>query len=364
MNEISKARIKFFGLFLVVACVISALVYLFAIVPGRPEKPAEPQQPETPPEPPKPVYVYRVPSTSPTFGTPFHYETAVDGNLKNLPLSQGATSGFFVDLDTRNVLWMKTPRRSVPVASMVKMMTLLLAFEGMEADHSITLDSSIQITNCVTQVGKSGIIWLDPREMMPLRDLLMAVTIKSANDAAQQVAEVFGKGSVADFIARMNDRAISLGMPGTMFVSPNGLKSKQHGNSLSSAEGMVILGERLLEYPPVMEWASTKQAFIQRPFLKQGKTELTNTNKLILPHYPGVDGLKTGYTQDAGSCLTFTALRNGRRLMGCVTGFSSSRDRDNFVRKLIDWGYGRTAEIDAGKVTPPAAGPVTSSRQR
>ena len=85
MNEISKARIKFFGLFLVVACVISVLVYLFAIVPGRPEKPAEPQQPETPPEPPKPVYVYRVPSTSPTFGAPFHYETAVDGNLKNLP---------------------------------------------------------------------------------------------------------------------------------------------------------------------------------------------------------------------------------------------------------------------------------------
>ncbi len=356
MNEIAKTRIKLIVAILIVIA-LAHVVVIKMIVPSKPKE-EEPAKTEKVEETKKPVvtYRYRKPSENPNFGKDFDRSTAVDGNLANLPLSAGATSGFMVDLDTRKVLWMKNPGRSVPIASMVKMMTLLVAFEELEKRPDWSLEMPVQITAGATKVARTGIIWLDTRESMPLGDLMKAAAIKSANDAAYQIAETVGGGDIAAFIAKMNRRAAELKMPGTSFVSPNGLPSKANGNTLSTAEGMVILGERLLEYPPMMEWASTKQTFI-----RGGKTELTTTNKLINPHWPGVDGLKTGYTNDAGSCLTFTALRNGKRVMGCVTGFGSSVDRDRFCRKLIDWGYERAAEIDAGKLTPPAAGPVTAA---
>ncbi len=356
MNEISKTRIKLVAVILIVI-VLAHIVIIKMIVPSKPA-PVKEETDQTKTEEKAPVisYRYRKLSENQNFGKPFDHSTAVDGNLANQPLSAGATSGFMVDLNTRKVLWMKNQTRSVPIASMVKMMTLLVAFEQLESHPEWSIEMPVKITAGATKVARTGIIWLDTRETMPLIDLLRATTIKSANDAAYQVAETLGGGDINAFIARMNQRAGELGMPGTSFVSPNGLPSKANGNSLSTAEGMVILGERLLEYPPVMEWASTQQTFI-----RDGKTELTNTNKLVNPRWPGVDGLKTGYTNDAGSCLTFTVLRNGKRLMGCVTGYGSSVDRDRFCRKLIDWGYERAAEIDAGKLAPPKPAPVSAA---
>ena len=180
-------------------------------------------------------------------------------------------------------------------------------------------------------------IYLDPRETFPLRELLMAMTIKSANDAAYQVGDFLSNGDLPAFVAEMNTRAFELGMPGTHFINPHGLPDRQGNNSRSSAVGMVLLGEALLQYPQVMEWASTRQTFI-----RNGKTELTNTNNLFRRmHCPGVDGLKTGYTRAAGFCLTFTCLRNGRRLIGVVTGAARARERDDFAFALLNWGYGR-----------------------
>ena len=358
MNEISRARIKLLVVLLAVVALVHVLIFKFFVIPAAPEDPdgipAEPEVNIT--VQPRQNFRFRKLSDNPNFGTPFRRESAVDGNLANLPLSRGATSGFLVDLGSREVLWMKDPQRSVPIASMVKMMTLLVAFESLEDHPEWNLDTPVKITSGATKVARTGIIWLDTRETLPLRELLMALTIKSANDAAWQVAEFTGGGDVNAFVRRMNERAAELGMPGTNFINPNGLPNKSGANSLSTAEGMVILGERLLEYPDILGWTSTQQTFI-----RNGKTELTNTNNLVRPRWPGVDGLKTGYTRDAGFCLTFTCLRDGRRLLGCVTGFKTARDRDRFVRKLLDWGFERSAEIAAGKKEPPAAGPVTSS---
>ncbi len=357
MNEISKTRIKLVAIILVVI-VVAHIVVIKMILPKR--SAAEKAKAEAAaeaakaPEPPKVTYRYRKISENPKFGAPFNHATAVDGDLANLPGSTGATSGFMVDLNSRNVLWMKNSTRSVPIASMVKMMTLLVAFEQLEKHPDWSLDMPVKITAGATKVARTGIIWLDTRETMPLIDLLKALAIKSANDAAYQVAETTAGGDINSFIAMMNQRATELKMPGTSFVSPHGLPSKSKGNSLSTAEGMVILGERLLEYPDVMEWASTQQTHI-----RGGKTELTTTNHLVNPRWPGVDGLKTGYTRDAGFCLTFTCVRDGRRLMGCVTGFPRALERDRFARKLLDWGYARAADIDAGKTAPPKAAPLT-----
>ena len=116
---------------------------------------------------------------------------------------------------------------------------------------------------------------------------------------------------------------------------------------VSAARDMVLLGERLLEYPKYLEWSTTKLDYMRTG---EKRTMLNATNRLINPHWPGVDGLKTGYTDDAGYCLTFSVLRDGRRIVGCVTGFPSARSgRDPFARKLIDWGYRRAAELEQKK---------------
>lgn len=293
--------------------------------------------------PPPPVYRYKKPTGNPRFGEPFNFASAVHGNLPKSQVvgSTEATSGIMVDLTTRKVLWEKNSSARVPIASMVKMMTLLVTFENLEKNPAISLETPVQITKTVLSVARTGVIWLDPRETFPLSDLLKAVTIKSANDAAVQVAEFIG-GDVESFIGQMNLRAQSLGMTKTSFVSPCGLPDKKKGNSTSCVRDMVVLAEQLLEYPDIMRWSTTKQDFI-----REGKkrTVLTTTNRLVNPRWPGVDGLKTGFINASGYCLTFSVLRNGRRIVGCVTGFKSARSRDRFCRKLIDWGYARAAKL-------------------
>ncbi len=305
-------------------------------------RPATVQPP--PPPPPKPVWRYRRQETPPRFGQPFDYSNTLHGDLpaKVVPGSSGARSGFMVDLDSRNVLWEKNSDRPVPIASMVKMVTLLVTFDELEKNPALSLSSPVKISRTVLKVPRTGVIWLDPRETFPLSDLLKAVTIKSANDAATMVAEFIG-GDVDTFIRRMNERAAGIGMTHSHFVSPCGLKDKEKGNSTSSAHDMVVVAEHLLEIPQVMQWSTTKQDSIREG---EKKTLLTATNRLVNPRWPGVDGLKTGFTNDAGYCLTFTVLRDGRRIVGCVTGFKSARERDRFCRKLIDWGYERAAALN------------------
>ena len=148
-----------------------------------------------------------------------------------------------------------------------------------------------------------------------------------------QVAEFIG-GSVENFVNEMNQRARELKMTQTTFLSPCGLPDKQKRNSLTSPYDMCLLAEQLLEYPKVLEWSSTSTAWV-----RQNKTVLSTTNGLIKNKIKGVDGMKTGFTNAAGFCLTFTVNRNGRRLIGCVTGCSSARERDAFCANLIDWAY-------------------------
>lgn len=292
---------------------------------------------ESCPSPPK-EYRFRRLSASPSFGKPFKYVQTVRGNLKKLPYGKHARSGVIVDLSTRNVLWAKNEKTVVPVASMTKMMTLLLAFEGLDQTSARNLDMLVRISQGAATAAKTGTIWLDRRETLPLKDLLKAVAIKSANDAAWQVAETFAQGNIRAFIAQMNERARQLKMINTWFVTPNGLPDSAGKDCRGSAEDMTILGERLLEYPQLMAWFSTRRDFIYRPLIKQ-KTELTNTNNLIQRRCPGVDGMKTGYTLTAGFCMTFTALRNNHRLLGSVTGFPNAKERDSFIRALLDWGF-------------------------
>jgi len=393
MNEITKTRVKFF-VGIIAFIIVLHIVVIFFLMPDKskkteaapadapvagevakttdsayaneetpaPPKPGfwsrlfgkkeevKPAAPVKPAEPPKPAFKYKVPSTNPNYGKPFNFSTSAKGNI-SVPGSDGAGSGIMVDLDTRNVLWEKDPHKSVPIASMVKMMTTLLIFEAMEKNPALNLDTPVQITKTATSVKRTGVVWLDTREVFPISDLLKAIIIKSANDAATQMGEFIG-GDVGSFVRMMNARALELGMTDSKFVSPCGLPDKTAGNSMSSANDMVIVAEQLLVYPKVLELSSTLQDSIREG---EKKTVLTTTNKLINPHWPGVDGLKTGFINESGFCLTFSVLRNGKRIVGCVTGFKTGVERDRFCRKLIDWGYARADALQNGTAKPEVA---------
>lgn len=243
-------------------------------------------------------------------------------------------TGILVDPVSRKVLWAKGADRAVPIASMTKMMTLLLIEEAI-AQGKITRETVIPVSRAAYEIGGSQ-VWLDPRESFPLHELLKAVAIKSANDAAYLVGEYLCDGDIDAFVSRMNARARELGMNQSTFYDAHGLGDAQKRNNLASAYDMALLAERLLDYPEVIQMASTRM-----DSFRNGKTELRNHNNLVFNRVNGVDGLKTGYTKASGFCVTFTCKRNGRRLIGCVTGFKTAKDRDAFCRALLDWGYAK-----------------------
>lgn len=259
---------------------------------------------------------------------------ALDGAVSfiGLPHESECGTGILVDPATRKILWAKNADRAVPIASMTKMMTLLLAEEAI-ASGKVHRDTVIRVTEAAYRIGGSQ-VWLDPRESFPLQELLKAVAIKSANDAAYLVGEYLGNGDIGAFVKRMNTRAKDLGMSNTTFYDAHGLGDGAKRDNVSSARDMAILAEQLLSYPEVMRLASTPM-----DRFRDGKTELKNHNNLVFKRVPGVDGLKTGYTKNAGFCVTVTCERGGRRLIGCVTGFKDVKARDAFCKALLDWGY-------------------------
>ncbi len=336
--------------------VVIALLHILAVKlifsDKKPEKagagtdsvaPDVPQVKEPQPKIPTKVPPRKVaPSVSRRFGIPLNYKNAIMGNILELPGSKGVKCGILVNVNSRNVLWSKNPKTASPIASMTKLMTILLAMEDVRAGK-VKLSTPIKVTKGAYAIGGTQ-VFLDPRETFPLGELLQTMVIRSANDSAYLVAEFLGNGDVASFVERMNAKAKQLNMPGTHFINPNGLPAEDRkDNCVSSPEGMVLLGERLLQYPEVMKWMSTRKATF-RPKTNKGYQLMVNTNKLI-GTCPGVDGMKTGFTNAAGSCITVSCLRGGKRFIAVVTGCKSWKDRNDFVKKLLDWGYKRDAQL-------------------
>jgi len=271
-------------------------------------------------------------------GKPFDYSSSVE----EAPDSSEATAGILVDLGSRRVLWAKNPKEPVPIASMTKMMTVLLAYEDILAGRGgASLKTEVAVTPESSKIGGSQ-VYLDPRESFTLEELLEAVSVKSANDAAYLVAQRLGGGDAGAFVARMNVRAKGIGMKATKFSNPHGLPEKPPENdNAASPEDLALLAERCLEHPKIMEWASTWSVDFRKPG-ERGHMTLTNHNHLVPGspgECPGVDGLKTGFTTRAGFCMTVTCKRNGKRLAAVATGFKSYHERDAFVKRLLDWGY-------------------------
>lgn len=236
-------------------------------------------------------------------------------------------NAILISIDTGDILYEKEPDAEVPMASITKIMTLLLTLEAVEAGK-ISMTDIVPISEHAFNMGGSQ-IWLEPGEQFTLDELIKAICVCSANDAAVAVAEFVG-GSEEAFAEMMNQKAAELGMTHTHFVNACGLDAEGH---YSSARDVARMSVELLHHPKILEYSQ-----IWMDSLRGGETQIVNTNKL-LKTYPGTTGLKTGTTSKAGVCIAATAQRDGMNLLAVVLGSDSGKERFESAATLLDYGF-------------------------
>ncbi len=240
-------------------------------------------------------------------------------------------SAIVVDAETGLTLVANNEDVRRPPASMLKMMTELLVLEHI-ADGDLSFDETVKVSAKASRMGGSQ-VYLKHGEEFTVEQLLMALAIHSANDAATALAEHLA-GSTDAFVDLMNIRARELGMTNTEFHSVHGLPPAwKQSSDMTTARDLATLARELVQHPQALEWASTKTA----PF-RDGKFILYNPNKLV-GNYRGLDGLKTGYTGAAGFCVTATAVQKGKRLISVVMGCPADKDRANETTRLLTYGF-------------------------
>lgn len=232
-----------------------------------------------------------------------------------------------IDYDTGTVLAESNSNESYPIASVTKVMTMLLCMEAMQSGK-MSMDDVVTASEYACSMGGSQ-IYLEPGEQMTVEELLKSVAVGSANDASVALAEHV-MGSETAFVDAMNERAKSLGMNNTNFVNCNGLDEDNH---YSSAMDVAIMSRELIKHDAI------------RPFLgiwmdsvRNGEFGLTNTNKLIR-YYNGAIGIKTGSTSNAKYCLSAAATRDGLTLIGVVLGAETTAERFETAKELLNYGF-------------------------
>lgn len=238
-----------------------------------------------------------------------------------------APSAILVEGDNFNILYEKNSHKKRSVASITKVMTVLLVMEDIESGK-ISLKDTVTASKHASSMGGSD-IWLEEGEQMSLDDMLKATLVASANDAAVALAE-YTEGSEDAFVKRMNTRAKELGMKDTVFKNCNGLDEEGH---YSSAYDVALMSAELIKHTKVFDYTS-----IWLDFLRDGKTQIVNTNKL-LKSYNGITGLKTGTTSEAGSCISATARRDGMNLIAVSLGCDSTNERFKSASTMLDYGF-------------------------
>ena len=243
------------------------------------------------------------------------------------PAEITAPSAVLIEAETGKVLYEKESNQVRACASITKVMTLILVFEAID-DGKISMDDTITASAHAASMGGSD-IWLEEGETMSVHDLIKATVVASANDAAVALAEEVA-GSEDSFVEKMNEKAKSLGMKNTTFKNCNGLDEDGH---LTSAYDVALMSRELTKHKEIFEFTS-----IWMDYLRDGKTQIVNTNKL-LKTYKGITGLKTGTTSQAGSCISATATRDGMSLISVVVGSATGKDRFTDAAALLDFGF-------------------------
>jgi serine-type D-Ala-D-Ala carboxypeptidase (penicillin-binding protein 5/6) len=238
-------------------------------------------------------------------------------------------SGLMFDVDTGRVLWRRDPTRILPIASLTKMMTALVAVDRIPAG------GKVRVTKQALAYQGSGVGLLPLGKSIAVRTMLYGLLLPSGNDAAIAIAQR-AAGTVRAFVAAMNQRAHAMGLLCTQFSSPSGFSDQ--GNH-SCATDLAAVARAVLRQPRLATIVRSRQAVLPFP-IKGGKIYLNNNNPLLRLRYPGTTGVKTGYTDAAGRCLVATARRRGHRL-GVV--LLNSPDTGTQATKLLDRGFALVA---------------------
>lgn len=239
-----------------------------------------------------------------------------------------APSALLIDTQSKQVLFSKSENEKRYPASTTKIMTMLLTMEAVQKGEKKLTDIVPVPLEAYNMEGSS--VWLDPKEKFTLEDMLKFIAVPSGNDAAMATA-IFIGGSSKAFVDRMNQKAKELGMTGTHYVNPDGLHDPNH---YTTAHDLAIVTTELIsKYPQILELTKIKSFE-----MRNGKNIIENTNHL-LGQYEGMDGLKTGFTDEAGYCLVSTGQRNDHRLLGIVLDAKSDLERQADTRNLLDYGF-------------------------
>lgn len=255
--------------------------------------------------------------------------SVISTKTADLPIEIKAKSALLMDVETGTVLLEYNADEKLYPASVTKVMTILLVAEAI-SDNRITLADRVTCSeNAATKGGSQ--IWLEPGESMTVDELLRATVIGSANDAATLLGE-YVSGSEEAFIARMNERAKELGMNNTNFVNATGLDDTTDDH-LTTARDIALMSCELLKHDFIKKYTT-----VWMDSLRDGATELVNTNKLVR-FYEGTTGLKTGTTSKAGCCISASAERDGLHLVAVVMGSENSDDRFNTAKAMLNYGF-------------------------
>lgn len=246
-------------------------------------------------------------------------------------LELACPSAILIEQTTGNVLFEKNPDERRPLASVTKVMTMLLIMEAIDSGK-ITLEDKVVASERAKSMGGST-IFLDTGEEMIVGDLLKGIAVASGNDACVAMAEYIA-GSEEGFVNMMNARAAELGMENTHFVNTNGLDADNH---YSSARDIALMSRELLKHKKIFDYTT-----IWMDSLRDGKFQLANTNKLVR-FYKGANGLKTGSTDKAQCCLAGSALRDNMQLICVVMAAPTSPQRFADASKMLDYGFANYA---------------------
>lgn len=245
-------------------------------------------------------------------------------------LAENAKSAILIERDTGTVLFEKNSDERLSPASMTKIMTMLLIMEALE-DGKIQWNEKVRTSEYAASMGGSQ-VFLEEGEEMTVDELLRAISISSANDASVAMAERIA-GSEKQFVKMMNQKAKELGLKDTKFQNATGLPAKNH---YSSSRDMAILAKELLKHEKITNYTSQYESYLREGTDK--KFWLVNTNRLV-KFYPGVDGLKTGFTKEAKYCLTATAKKGDMRVIAVVFGAPTSKERNKLITEMFDYAF-------------------------
>ena len=248
----------------------------------------------------------------------------------DLGLAKNSESAIIMEQSTGKILFEKNAYEKRAMASMTKVMTMLLIMENLE-NGNIKLTDEVTISKRAAGMGGSQ-IFIEEGEIVSVEDLLKGIAVASANDASVALAEYIG-GTEENFVKMMNDKAKKLGLKNTCYKNSHGLDEEGH---YTTAYDMAIVSKELLNHKDILKYSSLYEDYLTR---KNGsKFWLVNTNKLV-KFYKGVDGLKTGYTGSAGHCLTATMEKNGMRVITVVMKSGSTENRSSDTVTLLDYAF-------------------------